>query len=349
LLDTNKILKKQRIIEENASAENLKKYGFNNNNLKITLTSESAENTIEIGDRIPVDPNYFARIANLQHVFLVDNTYYDAVNLNISQLRKKEIFDIQNITALSIKGEHILELIKKDNLWNIKKPKELLASTIEIQNFIKELNSIKYKEVLTDSKKEAEKYLTTQKNLEIKFLETKENSQIFDVYKNTEQDYIVKSQDSDSIYTITNDDFLKLKKEINILRSKIFFQEKIEDINNIQFLKSNIPELFASKKDKKWILSNTDKTENKKGNNNFEILVAALKSTKIQEFIEKLPEKKLENYKLILSNKIQKIDLEFFVDKDVIYAKKDNEYFKIDNRILTSLERRYKEYVKEDE
>jgi hypothetical protein len=69
----------ERSIKKDATEEQLDAYGFTQPLMKITLTTEDEEITIEVGDKSPIGSTYYIRLADSNDVYAIDYSWYDVL------------------------------------------------------------------------------------------------------------------------------------------------------------------------------------------------------------------------------------------------------------------------------
>jgi hypothetical protein len=139
----------ERVVEE--KAEDLKVYGLDQPEVKVSLKLKDSEEHLLFGDSAPVGSTVYVKKAGEDLVRLTDQ--YNKANLTktVTDLRKKEVLDInpQQVRRLSLQysGQNFV-LEKEDGRWWIKKPVAYRADDDRIVDLLDSLERLQAKDFI---------------------------------------------------------------------------------------------------------------------------------------------------------------------------------------------------------
>jgi hypothetical protein len=138
-----------RVVEEQATA--LAPFGLDKPSMTLTLTADSRQETVSIGESGPISSTLYAMRASDKKVLLTDLSTKDFLNKTLLSFRKKEIFSVDSNQAERVrltypKTEIVLyRSDDKDNKkkWSIRYPIEASADQPEVRTLLMKLDDLK--------------------------------------------------------------------------------------------------------------------------------------------------------------------------------------------------------------
>jgi len=138
-----------RVVNEDAAA--LAPFGLETPSLTLTLTADSRQETVSIGDSGPISSTLYAIRASDKKVLLTDLSAKDFLNKTLLSFRKKEVLRVDSSQAERIrltypKTEIVLyRTDDKDNKkkWAIRYPIEAPADQPEVRTLLMKLDDLK--------------------------------------------------------------------------------------------------------------------------------------------------------------------------------------------------------------
>lgn len=138
-----------RVVEEQGTA--LAPFGLDKPSMTLTLTADSQQETVSIGDSGPISSTLYAMRASDKKILLTDLSTKDFLNKTLLSLRKKEILPVDSNQAERVrftypKTEIVLyRTDNKDNKkkWSIRYPIEAPADQPEVRTLLMKLDDLK--------------------------------------------------------------------------------------------------------------------------------------------------------------------------------------------------------------
>jgi hypothetical protein len=202
---------------------NLSNLSFKEPLLQLELfTSENVSKTIKLGFINPLDNSAFITISDHDAIFQITKFEYPLETIDLTDLIDTSIIstDIQSLSKLSLnmwsnKNKRNLVQLKKSNTkgFTNRYGKELNKNLIE--NFLKDLNSIKSKMILINNSKKVDELISKKMNpplyelnitkkdgQEVKVTVTSILYRVYDLKVNKRQFFIIKSSDREYPYLV---------------------------------------------------------------------------------------------------------------------------------------------------
>lgn len=138
-----------RVVEEQATA--LAPFGLDKPSMTLTLTADSQQETVSIGDSGPISSTLYAMRASDKKILLTDLSTKDFLNKSLLSFRKKEVLPVDSNQAERVrltypKTEIVLYRTEdKDHKkkWSIRYPIEAPADQPEVRTLLMKLDDLK--------------------------------------------------------------------------------------------------------------------------------------------------------------------------------------------------------------
>jgi hypothetical protein len=138
-----------RVVEEQATA--LAPFGLDKPSMTLTLTADSQQETVSIGESGPISSTLYAMRASDKKVLLTDLSIKDFLNKTLLSFRKKEILpvdsnQVERVRLTYPKTEIVLYRTEtKDNKvkWSVRYPIEAPADQPEVRTLLMKLDDLK--------------------------------------------------------------------------------------------------------------------------------------------------------------------------------------------------------------
>ena len=197
----------KEFVDENPT--NLQKYGLSNPNIIVNmyLGENKAKKSLFIGNQ--KDKQFYAKDDSRKPVFLVDSSFVNKLNVNLFDLRNKEIakFTTTDVDSFRLDYSDSLIVCSKDTSgdWLVIEPELRKAKSWKMSSITSAVSNIKVETFVDDNPSNLNKYGLEKPRIKATFY--KKGDQLRDILIGTtkgEQVY-AKTGDSKSIYLINKD------------------------------------------------------------------------------------------------------------------------------------------------
>lgn len=224
-LNTSKV---NRTIEENPSPRDLKAFGLDKPQVKVSITLQMEESlpTILVGGKTPVGNSAYVKREGEPAVFLTNALLRSSLDKKLYDFRNKTIIElkgdaVKQLTLQGAKGD--FALIKKGEEWFIDQPKSYRADQVEIKGMLSTIRNMSARDFLEESPSDLKKYGLDQPRLQVTVLmgEKGEQKKILFGNKRKGKDEVYLVLDSKgTIYTVYENVLKELDKDLTALRDK---------------------------------------------------------------------------------------------------------------------------------
>jgi hypothetical protein len=147
LLSSIGSMKMERVVEE--KAQDLKIYGLDQPEIKVSVKLKDHEEHLLFGDSAPVGSTMYVMRSGEDIVRLTDQFYKTSLTKTVTDLRKKEVLDLdpQSVKQLTLQySGQAFVLTKEDGRWWIKKPSVFRADDEVISDMLEFLKRLRAKD-----------------------------------------------------------------------------------------------------------------------------------------------------------------------------------------------------------
>ena len=151
LISTVTSMRLKRVVEEVEQDPSI--YGLDHPNLEMILSHGDGKESIILGDDAPMANTLYIKRGSDRRIFLVEQWIKGSLTRSVFDLRNKRIlsFDPETSTeiALDFPSESFL-ILKENDEWVIKKPREGLADSRIIDNLLRSLKNLRATRFIDD-------------------------------------------------------------------------------------------------------------------------------------------------------------------------------------------------------
>jgi hypothetical protein len=144
LLSSLQMIRTQRTVEE--KAQDLKVYGLDDPEVKVSLRLRDHETHLLFGDPAPVGSSVYIKDAGKDSVHLVDQFHKTSLTKTLTEMRKKGILDVDPLFVKSVTLQYpgkAFVLSRENEKWWIKKPKISRADDETVSDLLDYLKRIR--------------------------------------------------------------------------------------------------------------------------------------------------------------------------------------------------------------
>jgi hypothetical protein len=335
LLSSIGSMRMERVVEE--KAQDLKVYGLDQPEIKLSVKLKDQEEHLLFGDSGPVGSTLYVMRSGENTVRLTDQFYKTSLTKTVNDLRKKEVMDLDppSVKQLTLQypGQTFI-LAKEDGQWWIKKPLIFRADDEVISDMLGELKRLRAKEFVDQVSTEL---LKSFRHPRLKVEVESENGatttlSIFKVpgpVKGEQKTYAV-TKSSNPVYLIDAKAVTDLEKDLFSLRDKHLLAFDSGQVHAIEIRKASDEPLTIRREGNDWSLDGQTLEESKV--QKVTDFLRDLSELKADKLVESTP--RLENpyglnppeYRVNLINAQQSKLAELLIgakNDDLVYARSD--------------------------
>ncbi|MFP4081202.1 MAG: DUF4340 domain-containing protein [Candidatus Aminicenantes bacterium] len=289
----------ERVVEETAAEEDLKKYEIPQKEIILHFKAKAHPVRIKVGMENPLDNTFFAQREGEPRIVLIPSHLKTHMEKSVFDFRKKDIFsfDTDQVKSIRVRAkERSWRAQKKEDEWFLKKPLESLAETSKINSILNSLSSLKAKEFISEKKKEEEikKYGLDRPDYEIHLI-LPAASQEATFFLQEKEDKLYATTSLSSKIIAAEDTILSdLEKQVQELRDKEVAHFYSWEADKLHIKKAELDWMLKKDDEGNWRFESPVKEEADKSK--VETFIRKIESLEADEIID--PPLKLKHYGL---------------------------------------------------
>jgi hypothetical protein len=257
LLSSINSMRIERVVEE--KPQDLKVYGLDEPEVKISLKLKDSEEHLLFGDPAPVGSTVYIKKAGEDTVRLIDQFYKTNLTKTVADLRKKEVLDLdpQHVKRLSLQyPKQNFVLANENGQWWIKRPIVYRADDDEVAELLDSLKRLKAKDFVDQKRPDLLKDL---KDLRLKVEVEDENTnlsilsiyQVQDRSQNGQKAYAVTHLEH-PIYVIESSNLTDFEKDLFTLKDKHLLHFDPDQVQVIEIRKASEETITIQRESDGW-------------------------------------------------------------------------------------------------
>jgi hypothetical protein len=227
----------KRTIEEKAGSEELKNFGLDKPQVKISISLKGGGSLppVLIGAKTPVGDSTYVKKETEPRVLLTSSLLSSSFEKKLHDFRDKKILDISEneVKQLTLKrAAGTLVLVRKGDEWFIDKPKPYRADQAEVQGILASLSTMFARDFVDNSRLDLKRYGLDRPFLQIG-LDTAEKGQreiLFGDRRQGNDEIYVTMHPEGTVYRVLESVLKSFDKDLTALRDKqvlSFAQDKV--------------------------------------------------------------------------------------------------------------------------
>ncbi len=269
-LSTNEV---KRTVEEKPSAADLKNYGLDNPEVKVTLSLRNgiALPPIFVGGRTPLGNSVYVRRGAEAGVLLTDASLRSNLERKLNDFRSKKILELRDeaVKQLALKGSQgDFALSKKGDVWFIDQPKYYRADQAEVQGILSIIRSISAQDFIEESPSELKKYGLDKPRLRVTvFMGEQEGAREIrfgNKREGKEEVYLV-ADSKGTVYAVHESVLKQLEKDLTALRDKEILSFRQDQVAKAQIFTPKESVALVKGEKEKWRVEGPKKGKAKQG------------------------------------------------------------------------------------
>jgi hypothetical protein len=257
LLSSISSMKMERVVEE--KAQDLKIYGLDQPEIKVSVKLKDHEEHLLFGDVAPVGAMIYVMKSGEDTVRLTDQFYKTNLTKTVADLRKKEVLDLdpQSVEQLTLQYPgQVFALTKEDGRWWIKKPIVRRADDEVISNTLGSLKRLRAKDFVDQATTELLKSFQ-QPRLKVEMKSKNRATATLSIFEvpslsKSEQKAYAVTNTSSPVYLIEAKDITDLVKDSFALRDKHLLDFDPDQVQMVEIRKTSDETLVIRREGNGW-------------------------------------------------------------------------------------------------
>jgi hypothetical protein len=257
LLSSINNMRIERVVEE--KPQDLKVYGLDEPEVKLSLKLKDSEEHLLFGDPAPVGSTVYIKKAGEDPVRLVDQFYKTNLTKTVADLRKKEVLDLdaQHVKRLSLHyPNQNFGLANENGQWWIKKPIVYRADDDEVAELLDSLKRLKATDFVDQARPDLLKgfrdpRLKVELEDENKKLSSLAIYQVEDRFQNGQKTYAV-THPEHPIYVIESSNLTDFEKDLFTLKDKHLLHFNPDQVHVVEIRESSRGAITLRREGNSW-------------------------------------------------------------------------------------------------
>ncbi len=214
-------------------------FGVSNPRRKIELeTNDGKKTTIYVGINAPVGFSAYVATDKSEQVFAGSQHIATSMSKTLFDFRDKKLIsasssEVESV-SLKVEGSKPIALAKKDGKWFLTSPENVEADTVQVNNFLDDLTSIKATEFVENASKDIKDSLIGSKAFTEVELTLVGGAKSHLVFGKPKTGFYASLNPNQKIIKISDDLTGKVSKNLNDLRNKKIFSFQSAQVESVE-------------------------------------------------------------------------------------------------------------------
>lgn len=269
-LSTNEV---KRTFEEKPSAEDLKNYGLDKPQVKVTLSLRNgiALPPILVGGKTPLGNSVYVRRGAEAGVLLTDASLRSNLERKLNDFRSKKILELRDeaVQQLALKGSRgNFALSKKEDIWFIDRPRYYRADQAEVQGIVSTIRNMSAQDFVEESLSELKKYGFDKPRLRVTVSTGEQEGPrelLFGNRREGKDEVYLVVDSKGTVYAVSESVLKQLEKDLTALRDKEILSFRQDQVAKVQISTPKESLALAKGEKEEWRVEAPKKEKAKQG------------------------------------------------------------------------------------